>query len=196
MLASGSSDKTVRLWDLSTGDVAQKLEGHTNSVTHVVFSSDGSLIASKGWDAIRVWDVSTGMHFYTFGSSSSNIEFSPDGQTLASGNIDWEIQIWEISTGNLKKTWDVPTGITYNLDFSPDGRLLVSDSYGERAGPMAPPPFLNLLFWDVSTGTILFTQELEGFFGVTDVAFSPDGYMVAASLTTPTSDLIVFWGVP
>ena len=61
MVASGSSDNTVRLWDAVTGEEQATLTGHMASVTSVVFSSDGSMVASGSEDyKVQLWDVVTG----------------------------------------------------------------------------------------------------------------------------------------
>ena len=61
MIASGSSDRTVRLWDVVTGAEIRTLEGHTRGVDSVSFSPDGKTLASGSRDyTIRLWDVGTG----------------------------------------------------------------------------------------------------------------------------------------
>ena len=58
VLASGSRDNTVKLWEVSSGGLLQTLEGHTESVDSVTFSPNGKLIASGGRDGtIRLWGV-------------------------------------------------------------------------------------------------------------------------------------------
>ncbi|MDT9196460.1 WD40 repeat domain-containing protein, partial [Limnospira sp. PMC 1245.20] len=59
-LASGSSDNTVRLWDVATGRELRQLTGHTNSLLSVSFSPDGQTLASGSSDnTVRLWDVAT-----------------------------------------------------------------------------------------------------------------------------------------
>src|ERR1700733_2253765 len=87
-IASGSGDKTIRLWDAKTGAaIGEPLRGHANLVNSVAFSPDGARIASGSDDkTIRLWDAKTGA---TIGeplqghtSWVSSVAFSPDGGLL------------------------------------------------------------------------------------------------------------------
>jgi len=60
-LASGSHDRTMRIWNVTTGKVEQMLEGHSDPVMSVAFSRDGSKLASRSDDrTVRVWNVAIG----------------------------------------------------------------------------------------------------------------------------------------
>ncbi len=91
ILASGSSDKTVRFWDAATGNHKNMIIGHTDNVESVSFSLDGQALASGNWDTtIRLWNAKTGAHKRTLTGHPpmvmvNSVAFSPDGQTIAMG---------------------------------------------------------------------------------------------------------------
>ncbi len=109
-LASGSWDKTIKVWDVVTGTELRTLTGHSDRVRSVVYSPDGRYLASGSWDkTIKVWDVVTGTELRTLAGYSGwvwSVAYSPDGRYLASGNGDKTIKIWEVAmifiTNNLK----------------------------------------------------------------------------------------------
>ncbi|MEH1865449.1 MAG: serine/threonine-protein kinase [Nostoc sp.] len=102
-LASGSGDKTIKLWNLQTGREIRTLNGHSSWVNSVAISSDGQTLASGSEDyTIKLWNLQTGREIRTLNGHSSwvkSVAISSDGQTLASGSGDKTIKLWEISTG-------------------------------------------------------------------------------------------------
>ena len=149
VLASGSDDGTIRLWDVSTEQpIGEPLRGHDRRVTSVAFSPDGSLLASGSWDVtIRLWDVSTGQPIGEplRGSEDTvlDIAFSPDGSVLASGSWDSTIRLWDVSTWQpigepLRGPVNQPV---FAVAFSPDGSMLASGAEDS-----------TIRLWDVSTG--------------------------------------------
>ena len=133
-MASGSSDKTIRLWDAVTGTHKRTLRGHTSYVTSLAFSPDGRTLASGSWDdTIRLWDAVTGTHKRTLRGHRGivrSVAFSPDGRTLASGSDDDTIRFWAAVTGTHKRTLKGNTRDVRSVAFSPDGRAFASGSEG------------------------------------------------------------------
>ncbi|KUL81516.1 hypothetical protein ZTR_10187 [Talaromyces verruculosus] len=172
LLASGSGDKTVRLWDTATGDLQQTLKGHSGSINSVAFSPDGQLLASGSFDkTVRLWDTATGDLQQTLKGHSHSIwsvAFSPDGQLLASSSFDRTVRLWDIATGDLQRTLKGCSNLVWSVAFSPDGQLLASGSDDK-----------TVQLWDIATGDL--RRTLKGHSGsVHSVAFSPDGRLLAS----------------
>ena len=98
-LASGSSDSTVKLWCVETGECTRTMEGHNHVVNSVAFSPDGQYLASGSRDkTVKLWHVESGectrtMEGHSYGVYS--VAFSPNGQYLASGSYDSTIKLWK-----------------------------------------------------------------------------------------------------
>ena len=99
LLASASDDKTVRLWDPSSGQQLNMLTGHSGWVPSVAFNHDGSLLASgSNENTVRLWNPSSGQQLNTLTSHSgfpTSLAFNHDGSLLASGSYDGTVQLWQ-----------------------------------------------------------------------------------------------------
>ncbi|KAI3113559.1 hypothetical protein CBS147330_9834 [Penicillium roqueforti] len=172
LLASGSVDNTVRLWDTATGSLQQTLEGHSAPVWSVAFSPDGRMLASGSDDNIvRLCDPVTGALQQTLEGHSDwvrSVAFSPDGRLLASGSNDNTVRLWDLATGALQKTLEGHSGLVWSVVFSPDGRLLASGSHDN-----------TVRLWDPVTGALQETLKGHSWW-VWSVAFSPDGRLLAS----------------
>jgi WD40 repeat protein len=133
-LASGSDDKTVRVWDAATGKERMALRGHTSLVRGVAFSPDGKRLASGGWDStVRIWDTGTGKERLALAVPDERVvwavAFSPDGRTLA-GSCGWDttVRLWDATTGKEVAILVGHTSPVNSVVFSPDGKAVATGS--------------------------------------------------------------------
>ncbi|OQY21850.1 MAG: hypothetical protein B6I34_06775 [Anaerolineaceae bacterium 4572_32.1] len=139
---AGIAGQEIKLWDAASGDELHTLEGHTNWVKSVVFSPDGSLLASGSVDStVRLWDVTEGRQVRVFSGHSSEIEsvaFSPDGSLLASASWDLTVRLWDVASGNELVTLTGHSSWIKSVAFSPDGATLGSGGKMVRLWGVAP----------------------------------------------------------
>lgn len=186
VLATGSDDKTVKLWDATTGQLITTLIGHQGPVYDLRFSPDGRTVASLSDDKKpRLWNVMTGQLQTTLLGHKGkvyNLEFSPNGQMIVTGSDDGTAKLWDSASGESRATLTVtrysglfkrallggvedlfvfPAGY-----FSPDGQTVLTVS-GDRTPKL----------WDAMTGQSKAALEHER--GASRAVFSPDGRWVA-----------------
>jgi len=129
------------------------LQGHTATVTSVVFSADGKTLASASHDGtLRLWDVTAGKERTALGAYTGCVgcvAISPDGKTLASGIIGSpvaypdlkNVKLWEVATGTERAKLKGHAGYVRSVAFSPDGKTLASASDDK-----------TVKLWDMATG--------------------------------------------
>lgn len=132
MLASGSDDGTIRIWDASTG--TEMLTLSSDKPRTLTFSVDGKILASRNRNAtITLWDIGTGKQLNSFEgvkSGTNVISISIDNKILASGSSEGIIYLWNIATGTQLSILQGHTSPINSLVFSSDGKTLVSgDNY-------------------------------------------------------------------
>ncbi len=187
-LASGSWDRTLRFWRVTTGEQLGTVSGKMKELQSLAFSRDGHWLATENSsDTATLRDPATGQEIRAFpsdkplGTLGSNwvysIAFSPDGQWLASGVDDKTVRLWDVKTG--RKVRDL-TGLrrpVIYIAFSPDGRLLATGD-DEKA----------VRIWDARSGEQIF--KLNGHKKpVYAVAFSPNGRWLASASADKTVKL-------
>jgi WD40 repeat protein len=101
ILVSGSRDKTIKIWDLETGELLRTLKGHEDGVDAIALSPDGEIIASGSSDkTIKLWHLHTGELLGTFKGHANTVTalaFTASGEMLVSGSLDKTIKIWQRS---------------------------------------------------------------------------------------------------
>ncbi|MBM5818407.1 MAG: hypothetical protein FJ083_18135, partial [Cyanobacteria bacterium K_Offshore_surface_m2_239] len=176
LIASGSEDGTVRLWDAKSGAaIGAPLKGHEDGVNSVAFSPDGRLIASGSVDqTVRLWDAKSGAAIGALlkghEGAVRSVAFSPDGRLIASGSDDRTVRLWDAKSGAaIGAPLKGHEGAVYSVAFSPDGRLIASGS-DDR----------TVRLWDSKSGAAI-GGPLKGHEGnVMSVAFSPNGQKIVS----------------
>ena len=142
-IVSSLYDRSVWVWDASTGVELKALKGHTDSVRLVAFSSNGTQIVSGSNDgSVRVWDTLTGVELKELKGHTNCIflvAFSSDGTWIVSGSSDKSVWVWDVSTGVELKELKGHTNWVTSVTFSSNGTQVVSGSYDN-----------SVQVWDVS----------------------------------------------
>ncbi len=178
ILATGSADNTVKIWQSDTGKLIRTLLGHSDTVNCIAFSpSSGAetppLIASGSGDkTIKIWQLDTGKLIHTLTGHSVtvfSIAFSPDGEMLASASGDGTIRLWHPGTGKLLNVLAGHSDFVESVAFSPSGDRIASGSWDN-----------TIRIWQVSTGKLLHTIKGHSG-GIWSVTFSPDSQTLASN---------------
>ena len=190
LVASGSIDSTVKIWNAFTGECIKTLEGHPFQVWSVAFSQDGKTLASGGAPdldedseyypeesaKLNLWDVETGELKNTLyiDNPINVVSFSPNGSMLAAGTYK-EVVIW-----SLKANGDVDefmktlshSGVVDDISFSPDSSMFATTKSDYRTGNH------HVKIWNIARGECIHTLQVHD--SVSSVSFSPDGSKVAS----------------
>lgn len=166
ILASGSGDNTIKLWDVNDGKLLRTLSNGAGSISSVAFSPDGTKLVSACENQIKVWDTKYGKLLQTIVDPSGSVysvSFDPDGEQVLAGCEDHTIKLWKIATREQIQIFRGHSAWVFSAVFSPDGSQIASGS-GDH----------TVKIWEVSSGKVLQT------FGdhtswVSSVAFRPDG---------------------
>jgi RNA polymerase sigma factor (sigma-70 family) len=178
ILAAGSGDNTVRLFEAATGQPLRECQSHQSEATCLAFSRNGRTLASgDGHGRIVTWDPTTGKMLRTIYTEQRSIwalAFTRDGEGLLAGGEDNTLLLWNVATGEELRRFEGHSGPVRSVAVSPDGKFAVS---GGRDA--------TVQLWDVETGKSIrgFTghaQPKKADFHVGPVAFSPDGKWVAS----------------
>ena len=196
VLASGSENQTVELWNAETGEHIATLSGYEGRgyfrrVFSVAFSPDGSILATGTWEGtIKLWDVATRTEIITFKHGGDegrimSLAFSPDGKILASAlTDDWTsaehtVKLWDTATRTEIATLRGHKNGVQSVSFSPDGKTLASGAFDS-----------TIRLWDVATRTQSANLPYEN--SVNSVSFSPDGNTLISSAF---GSKVAFWDV-
>lgn len=180
---SASWDKTLRLWDLSTGATTRRFVGHQGDVLSVSFSPDNRQIVSGSRDkTIKIWNTLGECKFNIQKDCHSEwvscVRFSPNpvNPLIVSAGWDKLVKVWELAKCQLRTNHIGHTGYINTVTVSPDGSLCAS---GGKDG--------ITMLWDLNEGKHLYSLEAGDI--IHALTFSPNRYWLCAA----TSSCIKIW---
>jgi WD40 repeat protein len=166
-LVTGSSDRTVRVWEYATGQLKHNLEGHQKSLSAIAVTPDSKQLVTVSHDStVRVWNLETGaLRLVLEGHQGSiyTVAITPDGKQIVTGGADSTARVWDLQTGEALKVITGHEAMIFSLAITPDGTRLVTGSMDNTAR-----------IWNLQTGQLL--QVLTGHQAhINAVAISSDG---------------------
>lgn len=172
---SGSWDKTLRLWDLTTGKTTRRFEDHTKDVLSVAFSADNRQIVSGSRDkTIKLWNTLAECK-YTIQDDGhtdwvSCVRFSPNHSNPIIVSCGWDrtVKVWNLANCKLKNNHHGHSGYLNTVTVSPDGSLCTSGGKDSKA-----------LLWDLNDGKNLYTLEHNDI--INALCFSPNRYWLCVA---------------
>ncbi|MBW4615539.1 MAG: NACHT domain-containing protein [Desmonostoc vinosum HA7617-LM4] len=183
-LASGSADRTIKLWSPHTGQCLKTLHGHGSWVWAIAFSPDSNFLASASYDhTIKIWDVHSGECLQTLHEHPGSvlaIAFSQDGKTLFSSGYASIVKRWNVKTGNCLNTWEADSNRVWAVAVSPDTQYVATGGDDSL-----------VRLWNIHTGVCLrtFTGHTSQ---VICILFTADGNRMISSSSDRT---IKIWNV-
>jgi WD40 repeat protein len=172
-LATAGDDHCIRVWNLADGRLLHRLEGHTDWVRTVDYSSDGELLASAGNDRqIVLWDSASGQRrdrLAIQAAAIAAVRFSNQGLMLAAVGFEDAVRLYDVATQRLVAQLPAPCHDMRALAFSPDDQLLAA---GGRSG--------SIRVYSLPRGDVV--QEMPAHRQrIRAIAFSSDGSFVASA---------------
>jgi WD40 repeat protein len=144
-LASGGSDKLVKIWSVEQRNLHIELTGHTELVSQVAFSPNGKILTSASFDhTVKLWSVPDGKAIATLRGHDKEVRgvaFSPDSNLLVSVSQDGTARLWNTGSGELLGVMDGHGGPMFSVAFAPNGRHFATGSRGQS----------GVMIWDKNT---------------------------------------------
>lgn len=181
LLASGSYDTAIRIWDVESGHCTLTIEPNHTMVKSVCFSPDRNLLAAGYYDqALEVWDVRNGQRVTSLtglATGTTCLSFSPDGKFLAASSLDSFLRVWSMESNECILKIQTGNRRLFSVTFSPDGVLLASGGMNQE-----------IQIWSVESGVC--TSTLRGHSDrITTLHFGRSGTLLASGSADSTARL-------
>jgi len=187
IVAAGGGDTSIRFWQVSDGSLSRSVEKIHNWPLEVAFSPNWKYFVTGSQKQVRLGQVEDGTVLKVYNGHTGDVNavaYSPDGKTLASGSDDFSVRIWNANESESLHILRGHTDRVRTVAFSPDGTLLASGGEDNE-----------IRLWQVADGQLIRTlrghggRTGDGFNllftdmtkGVRDLAFSPDGTVLASA---------------
>jgi uncharacterized protein with WD repeat len=182
-LITSGSDGTVNVWNWNTGKYLGARVNHNTQVLSLAISPDGEILVSGALDGIRVWTLNPRRPFFqltSIGSPSFSVAINPaNGQTLASGDGEGAVKLWNLQTAVKLSEFTAHSRPVTGVAFSGDGQRLITSSEDR-----------TLKIWDAQTNKLVHT--LVGHTGpVRQMVIHPNGQIIASA----SNDGVRLWNI-
>lgn len=176
ILASGSYDRSIILWDIHSGEMLRRISGLDEGLDRIIFSPDGKAIASDDSESVKLWNPHDGSLISTLKPLSRAFAFTPEGHLLAETHHG-KLVIWDVQRQKIIQRLEHRFEFLESADLSADGSMLAITDLG------------SIQILNAATGQVLHTltvskEQLEkeklGALDIEEVVFSPDGHTIAA----------------
>ena len=169
IMASGIGTNAVSLWEIASGKLLRKLEGHTAAITAIAWTAHNKTLATSSYDkTVRIWDAMKGEELKKLEGHTdvvATLAWAPSGKQLASGSYDKTVRVWDAVTGKSLKTLEKHPAAVTVMDWN--GKMLVA------GGPTS-----IVFVWNTTTGAQVNKVEVSG--AAQSLAWSPDGKALAS----------------
>lgn len=191
LFATGSSNATIKVFELATGKLITEMKGHAKGISDLEFSPINSdIIASCSDDlTIRLWSITNSLCLKVLKKHTyhvTTVKFSMKGNILISGSADETITIWDIISGITLKTLAAHSDPVLSIALTPDSTMIASASYDGlmRLFDLETGQCLKTLTYNSSSlGTATASTNDIVNFPITNVEFTPNGkYILSSSL--------------
>ncbi|PYS98958.1 MAG: hypothetical protein DMF63_12860 [Acidobacteria bacterium] len=190
----GGASLSLSIWNVGAGNRLMLVGDHTNGTQSVSLSTDGQYVATSGeFDReTNIWHVPDLTQVISILNSDpetgvlsrvKDVAFSPDGQRIATGDING-VRVRSSISGTL--LYEIPSFEVRSIAYSPDGQYIAG----------AVPTDHAVKLWNASTGALVRTFAVNTAFDFPSIAFSPNGKLLAAGYHTGSdAGALIFWSI-